>query len=50
MHDDYNYLYNMDEANILTTVASQLEAIGMMNGIATIFIEHPWITPILVSS
>ena len=31
----------MDEANILTTVAIQLEAIGMMNGIATIFIEHP---------
>ena len=33
----------MDEAIILTTVAIQLEAIGMMNVNATILIRHPCI-------
>ncbi len=35
----------MAEANIWTKIASQLEAIGMMNGNATVFIEHLFIIP-----
>ena len=38
----------MAEANIRTTIASQLGAIGMMNWNATVFIEHLFIIPQLL--